>query len=496
MLEDEEDEEEEEEEEDEEEEEGEEEDEFTERSGKRKAEDRSRVIGPKISKKQRKIANRGRLGPGPLLSIFGAAKAAPSGSVGRERKPPVFARPNKKGAGSSRHQNGGRKTDVNKVTCLKRIEEFPGEFSFVGGNIFCIGCKTNVASGSSNFKKHRATLKHQGNVTKRKNQDDETKNLRGTLDSYFKSNSTDDTGVLGMERVSEQVQTFRADTIESFIKAGIPVAKIDALRPFLEKYAAMPLTGSNHLMETYMPPLTVKEFNKLKEETKGEVFGCYHDGTTYNGEAFTVVLRWMDASMTIKTRCVTVSILKSSLDAAELSGELITAIAATMGLSLMDVLAWMNDAAAANMSAFSSVLLAASPASDQNTCMGHTLSHVGEAIDAPHVDKFLTHYNAATGKSPNSRSLFREVTEFACERAGETRWNSEFDVVDVSLYPAHRIERLLEWAVQLGERDWCPKSSAKMRALLQDPLRSTLLLVGRLVEYDAISKCFRKRFWF
>jgi hypothetical protein len=478
------------------EEEGEEEDEFTSRSGKRKAGGTPRVMGPKITKKQRSTAKRGRLdSSGTLSSFFGSAKAAPSASVGRVRKPPIFVR-NTKGRGPSKRKNGARKTDVNKVTVMKRVDEFPGEFKYFSGNLFCIGCKNNVASGSTNFKNHRATKKHQANLVKHKEQHEETNNLRGTLNQYVKDNSTDSAGVSGMDRVPENVMTFRADTLESFLKAGIPIAKIDELRPYLEKHAALPLTHSNHMMSTYMPPLTVREFEKLKKEVKGEVFGCYHDGTTYNGEAFSVVLRWMDASMTIKIRCVTVSILKSSLDSAELSGELITVIAATMGLSLMDVVAWMNDAAPTNMAAFNTVLSSASPASDQNTCVAHTLSHVGDALKTPLSDKFLGHYNIATAKSPNARSLFKEVTEHSCERAGETRWNSEFDVVNKSLCPAHVDATLVDWVDELVERKWCPKSSAKMCAFLHDRRKSTLLLVGRLVEYGAISKHFRKRFWF
>jgi hypothetical protein len=442
--------------------------------GKRKA---ARMNGPKISDANKKLAARPREVSAFLANFSGTAKAAPSTTVGRARVPPTFKKSNKSGRGSSKHENGGRKTDVTSKTAQTRVTAFPGEFKMDGGNIWCLMCKCRVASGASNFAKHRGTAKHQGKMKVCEKRDVNTEELRSTISDYLSTNSTPELGVKGMERVPLNVQTFRADVVESFLKAGVPIAKVDELRGLLEKYSGMPLTHSNNLMSTYMPPLTIKELKKLKEEIKGEVVGCYHDGTTHQGEAFSIVLRWMDATMTIRIRCVSVTILSSSLDASEISGELITAIASKMGLRLIDVLAWMNDAASPNLKAFSAVLSSASPASDQDMCMGHTLSHVGEALVAPHKDKAAKHYIQATSKSPNARCRFREVTDFKCVRSGETRWNSSYDVDKESLYPAHRSGKLVEWVEDLTKLGWCKKSMEKMGALLRDPRKSTLLEV-------------------
>ena len=40
-----------------------------------------------------------------------------------------------------------------------------------------------------------------------------------------------------------------------------------------------------------MPPLKLKEESTLREEFQGEFIGCYHDGTTHNGESFAMVFR-------------------------------------------------------------------------------------------------------------------------------------------------------------------------------------------------------------
>jgi len=239
----------------------------------------------------------------------------------------------------------------------------------------------------------------------------------------------------------------------------------------------MPLTGSNHLMNSFMTPLTFKEFEKLRRELKGQVCGCYHDGTTYEGEAFAVVLRWMDESMRICMRCITVSIVKSTLDHEELSGELITAIAVTMGLSLVGVLAWMNDAASANMSAFTTVLKAAAPASNQNACLGHTFDHVGDSLNTPTLDKAMVLYSAVSVTSTNSRQVFKSVTGRNAVRKAATRWNTVFDVIGGSMYPAHREGLLLDWALELVERKYCSKTARKLVKMLEDPRKTTLLAV-------------------
>ena len=143
----------------------------------------------------------------------------------------------------------------------------------------------------------------------------------------------------------------------------------------------------------------------------------------------------------------------------------------------MDVLAWMNDAASANMSAFITVLKAAAPLS--NTCLGHTFGHVGDSLHTPTLDKAIMLYSAATVKSTNSRQVFKSVTGRSAVRKVATRWNTEFDVVEGSLYPAHRDGLLVDWARELVDRKYCAKTAPKLVKLLEEPRKATLLTVER-----------------
>ena len=51
------------------------------------------------------------------------------------------------------------------------------------------------------------------------------------------------------ETLPTEMRFFRYDLVETCLKAGIPIAKIDCMRPFLQKYGYR-LTSSRHLSET------------------------------------------------------------------------------------------------------------------------------------------------------------------------------------------------------------------------------------------------------
>ena len=301
-------------------------------------------------------------------------------------------------------KNGARKSDVSDATIKKRIADNGDEpFSFLHGQLFCKACKENVASSAANFKSHCNTTKHMTAKIKQIRSNKNTSKIVEHLARYYAQNASNETRVEGMERVSLPVQAFRAETLEQWVGAGLAVNKLNTFRAYLEKHAGMTLTNSNHLMSTYMPALYRKELETLQLEVADQYVGVYSDGTTRCGEAFAVVVRWMDESMVIKTRCVSVRFSAGTLDAEEIAGELITVVAQHLRLPLCNVFAWMTDAANANSKAYSAVLRAAAPYSEKELCMAHTLSHVGEAAEAPYIDQFLAYYTLATAHSPNAR---------------------------------------------------------------------------------------------
>ena len=51
------------------------------------------------------------------------------------------------------------------------------------------------------------------------------------------------------ETLPTEMRLFRYDLVETCLKAGMPIAKIDCMRPFLQKYGYR-LTSSGHFSET------------------------------------------------------------------------------------------------------------------------------------------------------------------------------------------------------------------------------------------------------
>ena len=60
------------------------------------------------------------------------------------------------------------------------------------------------------------------------------------------------------------MRLYRYELVETLLKAGIPLFKVDSLRPFLEKYCHR-LTSRNHLAE-FIPMIRQKEMNFVKSK--------------------------------------------------------------------------------------------------------------------------------------------------------------------------------------------------------------------------------------
>ena len=228
--------------------------------------------------------------------------------------------------------------------------------------------------------------------------------------------------VAGLEGVPEKVQERRAETLEVIIKAGIPVAKIDKLRPWLERVMGVQLTNSKELMRTYLVPLIEKERKELRTEFKGQLVGIYHDGTTHCGEAFANVWRAITEDFEFRLRCVRVKWLRGSMNADGISAELLSIVGSDMYHPLVDVLAWQHDCVAANLASYRDTLAAACPYSDDNGCLPHTGGHVGEHLETPTLDELLGHYNIIVGQSNYACVEYTEICGVSPKKKSGTRW--------------------------------------------------------------------------
>ena len=80
---------------------------------------------------------------------------------------------------------------------------------------------------------------------------------------------------------------------EALLKAGIPLLKVNSLRPFLEKYGHH-LTSRIHLAE-FIPMIHQKEIDFVKSEIAAKsAFSVIFDGSTRLGEALAIIIHFID----------------------------------------------------------------------------------------------------------------------------------------------------------------------------------------------------------
>ena len=111
---------------------------------------------------------------------------------------------------------------------------------------------------------------------------------------------------------------YRVKVLHTFIKAGVPINKIDDFRDLLEEYAFR-LAGRKP-MSDLIPFILSEEKKQLKAEIDGVPVAVIFDGTLRLGEALAVILRFVDRS-TLKShqRLVHMQLLAKSLTGEEVA---------------------------------------------------------------------------------------------------------------------------------------------------------------------------------
>ena len=277
-----------------------------------------------------------------------------------------------------------------KVGAWLRVQEHKNEYLIVAEacRLRCDACKETLSKKKSTVKKHIASAKHAQakkgiELSKKKDQ-----TLIQLLSKHDTAN--DPKG----ETLPQDMRIYR---IESFLAAGIPLRKIDALRSFLEKYGHR-LTSSTHLRQL-IPSVHDKETLK-KELSKTQAFSCIFYVSTRLGEALAIVVRFLDNAWNIQQRLVRLQTLAKSLKAEEIAQCLIKALAVDFCILPTNLLAAMKDGAAVNQAALRQVKFYFPQLFDV-TCFSHTIDNVGKHFQFRVLDKFSQYWVSMFSHSPN-----------------------------------------------------------------------------------------------
>ena len=141
--------------------------------------------------------------------------------------------------------------DPKLVSAWDRFKQYKDEhLSVVNAKLRCDSCNEIILKNSS-IKKHFLSKKHlTGKKTIEASKIKQQSNvdiLRGNDAKVHPKGET----------LPNEMRLFWYDLVETCLKAGIPIAKTDCMRPFLEKYGYC-LTSSGHLSET-IPLMLEKE---------------------------------------------------------------------------------------------------------------------------------------------------------------------------------------------------------------------------------------------
>ena len=121
-------------------------------------------------------------------------------------------------------------TVVKSKTCAwDRLKDFPKQhFDVVEGILRCNACGEILSLKKSSIEKHVKSRKHLNGVESIAKSKKENQSIVQCLKKQDKRNISGST-------LPEEMRVFRFELTESFLSAGIPLSKIDDLRPFLEK---------------------------------------------------------------------------------------------------------------------------------------------------------------------------------------------------------------------------------------------------------------------
>ena len=143
------------------------------------------------------------------------------------------------------------------------------------------------------------------------------------------------------------MRLYRYELVEALLKAGIPLLKVNSLRPFVEKYGHR-LTSRIHLAE-FIPMIRQKEIDFVKSEIAAKsAFSVIFDRSTRLGEALAIIVRFIDKDWNIQQRLLKLEMLAKSMNAEELAQRLIQCLAVEYGMQTNHLLAAMRDGATVN----------------------------------------------------------------------------------------------------------------------------------------------------
>ena len=212
--------------------------------------------------------------PTLIAKNAGANLRSPAGAaINRKRKLYV---------NEGKYKQRGRQKSV-KMSVWDRIKEYTNQhFCNINGTLRCNACSEMISSKKSSIEKHKSKKHEKGiaDIAKSKAESQTIMECLKRRDQRDRASGS---------TLPEETRLFRFEIVESALSGGIALAKLDKLRPVLQRYGHG-LTSCPH-MHQIIPAVLEKEKSKLKEELNDVKQASFiFDGTTRLREALVIII--------------------------------------------------------------------------------------------------------------------------------------------------------------------------------------------------------------
>ena len=149
-------------------------------------------------------------------------------------------------------------TNPKSVTPSTRVREFTDEhFRVSAGVLFCGVCREELSTKRSIIANHIASAKHKHGKLKLGKRESREKDIAEALAKYDKQEHP-----IG-EMLSQDQRIYRINVVTAFLKAGVPLAKIDHFCDILEEHAYR--LSDRRGMSDLIPFILSEEMEQIKK---------------------------------------------------------------------------------------------------------------------------------------------------------------------------------------------------------------------------------------
>ena len=258
-----------------------------------------------------------------------------------------------------------------------------------GGKLVCTACHSEVSLKKSIVAAHVKTDRHKLGKERIQKEQNRQGLVREAFRNYQdrRNKGLSETGLT--TAVPLDVSVRRIEVVRSFLQAGIPLAKLDYMRPLLESSTSLALTESSHMAQ-YIPFVLEEEQSLIKKDlSTATACTVIFDGSTRLGEALAIIIRYIDSEWAIQQRLVRFHTLPKSLNASQLARELLTCILTQLNVKQDMLVGAVRDGAAVNGAAIRHVKEIMYPDVVDIVCASHTLDNIGKHFQTATLDEFV-----------------------------------------------------------------------------------------------------------